>query len=87
MEYIYQEFDNCFWVYSDLSDVWFVVEVNVPSMTEEAKEIANREIEYWLDPEESPDPDYYRESGYVEVVKNALLKQGIPADYYVKEDD
>ena len=86
MDYVYTKFDNCFWVYSDMGDVCFLVEVAVESMVEEAKEIADREIGYWLNPEESPNPDYYENAGYVAVVRDALMKKNIYADYYVMEE-
>ena len=88
MNHVATDMSLCFWCYSDSADYEYVVEVDYPSDLEKAKEIAQRELDYYGCPEESPDPDYYFNVGYVEVVETALNKAGIKADFYtkVKED-
>lgn len=85
--YYTSNIDNCtFWCSSDSADYSYIVECERDDDYEKAVEIAERELTYYGDPENSPDYDYYYNVGYVEVVREAFNKEGIEATFYTKEE-
>jgi len=76
MNYVTQINEHLFLVYSDMSGIDFYVYVWTESLTNEAMEIAEAEIDKWVS------NDTY--VGFIECVKNALEAKGIEADYYGK---
>ena len=87
MIHIADDMTHCFFCYSTNADYVYIVEVDDKDKLEEAKAIAQRELDYYGCPEESLDEDYYFNVGYVEVVETALNKAGIKAKFYCKKED
>ena len=76
MKYVTQIKENLFLVYSCMACIDFYVYVWTESLTNEAMEIAETEVDKWV----SEDTGV----GFIECVKNALEEKGIDADYYGK---
>jgi hypothetical protein len=76
-----------------MADYTFIVECINERDYDKATKIAQKELEYYGCPEDALEDfgqekyDYYYNVGYVEVVKNALEKAGIEANYYAKMYD
>lgn len=76
--------EDMFYVFSEAADYEYIVRVEDESEASLAMDIAEKEAIRWGSPDDSRDDyDYYYNSGYVEVVENALSQANIEATYFV----
>lgn len=76
---------DMFYVFSVMADYEYIVRLVCPDDLERAMEIAEREATKWgtlSELEGTDEYDYYYNSGYVEIVKEALDEEGIEATYF-----
>jgi len=82
--------DDMFYVSSIEADYEYIVRVENVNDLKKAMEIAETEAMKWgavSELEGTEDYDYYYNSGYVEVVENALDKAGIEATYFTNMNE
>ena len=76
---------DMFYVFSVMADYEYIIRLVCPDDLAKAMEIAEREATKWgaiSELEGTDEYDYYDNSGYVEVVKNALEAEEIEATYF-----
>jgi len=90
-QFIYEcKNETLFFCYADLSNFSFVVVLLNSDDYDKATKIAERELTRWCNPTKQEElsedeKSYYENAGYIEVVEDAFIKEGINAEFYDRE--
>ena len=79
-----------FYCFSTMADYEYYVRLEEASELDKAMRIADEELSKWGAPDEKElgdDYAHYYNAGYVEIVQEALEREGIEADYFVLMED